>query len=76
MLGRKQSLSVTPKENDPKYHHLFIYLNQFKSNDQTNLLKMLATIGLETMLTDEMECNFMNIKRYFGKLTVRESVNK
>lgn len=33
---------------------------------------MLATIGLETMLTDEMECNVMNIKRYFGKLTVSE----
>jgi hypothetical protein len=66
-MSRNQNSSVTPRENDPKYHNLTTYLKHFKTNDKPNVLKMLATIGLETLLNDEMECNLINIKRYFGK---------
>jgi hypothetical protein len=53
-------------KEDPKFHHLWHHLKPYKPNDKSQIMKMLATIGLETLLNDDSEGNLNNIKRYFG----------
>jgi hypothetical protein len=53
-------------KEDPKFHHLWHHLRAFKANDKSQIMRMLATIGLEALLSHDNEGSLIEIKSYFG----------
>jgi hypothetical protein len=59
-------MAALQSKEDPKFHHLWHHLRAFKANDKSQIMRMLATIGLEALLSHDNEGSLIEIKSYFG----------
>lgn len=52
-----------------KFQYLKLYLNKYQTNEQSDVIKMLATIGLNYLLLETQSASLTNLKSYFGNFT-------